>query len=133
MKAPHTLKVFDEDLELLRALLSELGGCVESAIFDAVAALVQRDEGRARAVLDSHGKIVALGDLAPMTLAPHHLTQSASLAQLIYPNNTAQRGPRKARSASVIALALFLPIRGIERGENTWRNGPTAIGSRATG
>ena len=58
--APHTLKIFDEDLELLRALVSELGGCVESAIFDAVAALVQRDEGRARAVLDSHGKIVAL-------------------------------------------------------------------------
>lgn len=58
--APHTLKVFDEDLERLRALVSELGGQVEAAVFDAVAALIQGDGGRARAVTGAVRKIDAL-------------------------------------------------------------------------
>lgn len=49
--APHTLKAFDEDLEQLRAMVSELGGRVEAAIFEAMAALVQGDTGRARNVV----------------------------------------------------------------------------------
>src|SRR6185436_11445093 len=58
--APHTLSVFDDELEHLRALVCEMGGRVEEAIGEAVAALVHCDGPRARAVLDSDGRIDAL-------------------------------------------------------------------------
>lgn len=58
--APHTLKVFDDDLDRLRALVSELGGHVEAAVFDAVAALIQADDGRASAVITGAAKMDAL-------------------------------------------------------------------------
>ena len=39
----HTLKAFDEDLERLRALISQMGGLAEHAIGEAMRCLVQRD------------------------------------------------------------------------------------------
>src|SRR5206468_2464636 len=47
----HTLKAFDEDIERLRALISQMGGLAEHAIEEAMRCLVQRDlEGAARIV-----------------------------------------------------------------------------------
>ncbi len=47
----HTLKAFDEDLERLRALISQMGGFAEHAIGEAMRCLVQRDvEGAAKVV-----------------------------------------------------------------------------------
>ena len=47
----HTLKAFDEDIERLRALISQMGGLAEHAIGEAMRCLVQRDiEGAARVV-----------------------------------------------------------------------------------
>ena len=47
----HTLKAFDEDLDRLRALISQMGGFAEHAIGEAMRCLVQRDiEGAARVV-----------------------------------------------------------------------------------
>jgi phosphate transport system protein len=47
----HTLKAFDEDLDRLRALISQMGGLAEHAISEAMRCLVQRDvEGAARVV-----------------------------------------------------------------------------------
>jgi phosphate transport system protein len=49
----HTLKAFDEDIERLRALISEMGGLAEHAITEAMRCLVQRDtEGAERVVAD---------------------------------------------------------------------------------
>ena len=49
----HTLKAFDEDIERLRALISQMGGLAEHAIDEAMRCLVQRDvEGAARIVQD---------------------------------------------------------------------------------
>src|SRR5215213_3326852 len=49
----HTLKAFDEDIERLRALISQMGGLAEHAISEAMRCLVQRDsEGAARIVQD---------------------------------------------------------------------------------
>jgi phosphate transport system protein len=56
----HTLSVFDDELEQLRALVCEMGGRVEAAVVEAVGALLQRDETRARAVLDNDARIDAL-------------------------------------------------------------------------
>lgn len=49
----HTLKAFDEDLDRLRALISEMGGLAEHAISEAMRCLVQRDvDGAQRVVID---------------------------------------------------------------------------------
>src|SRR3954471_9384461 len=39
----HTLKAFDEDMERLRALISQMGGLAEHAIGEAMRCLIQRD------------------------------------------------------------------------------------------
>src|SRR5437870_1568823 len=47
----HTLKAFDEDLDRLRALISQMGGVAEHAIGEAMRCLMQRDvEGAERIV-----------------------------------------------------------------------------------
>src|SRR5213082_2928076 len=47
----HTLKAFDEDLDRLRALISQMGGLAEHAIGEAMRCLMQRDiEGAERIV-----------------------------------------------------------------------------------
>lgn len=58
--APHTLRVFDDDLDQLRAGVSEMGGRAEAAIGDAIAALLQGDEERARGVVEGDARIDAL-------------------------------------------------------------------------
>jgi len=55
--APHTLSIFDDDLDQLRAMVSEMGGRVESSIHDSVTALVRGDEERALGVVAGDGKI----------------------------------------------------------------------------
>ncbi|HEX8841710.1 MAG TPA: phosphate signaling complex protein PhoU [Sphingomicrobium sp.] len=49
----HTLKAFDEDLDRLRALISQMGGLAEHAIGEAMRCLIQRDvDGAERVVAD---------------------------------------------------------------------------------
>ena len=49
----HTIKAFDEDLDRLRALISEMGGLAEHAIRESMRCLVQHDlDGAAKIVED---------------------------------------------------------------------------------
>jgi phosphate transport system protein len=57
---PHTVKAFDDDLDRLRALVCELGGRAETAVAEAVAALVKADGARAEAVLAGQARVEAL-------------------------------------------------------------------------
>ena len=56
----HTLKAFDEDLDRLRALISEMGGLAEHAIGEAMRCLVQRDMNGAHEVIENDKKLDAL-------------------------------------------------------------------------
>lgn len=56
----HTVKAFDEDLDELRAQISEMGGIAEHAIREAMRALVQRDLEGARAVIEADARLDAL-------------------------------------------------------------------------
>ena len=56
----HTLKAFDEDLDRLRALISEMGGLAEHAIGEAMRCLVQRDVEGAKAIVENDKKLDAL-------------------------------------------------------------------------
>jgi phosphate transport system protein len=53
----HTLKAFDEELEELRAAISEMGGLAELAIRDSMQALTTRDVELAAAVVDRDVRI----------------------------------------------------------------------------
>ena len=56
----HTLKAFDQDLDRLRALISEMGGLAEHAIGEAMRCLVQRDVEGAELVIANDKKLDAL-------------------------------------------------------------------------
>lgn len=56
----HTLKAFDEDLDRLRALISEMGGLAEHAIRESMRCLVQRDLDGAARIVEDDKKLDAL-------------------------------------------------------------------------
>jgi phosphate transport system protein len=53
----HTLKAFDEDIERLRALISQMGGLAEHAIEEAMRCLIQRDLDGAAEVVQNDKKL----------------------------------------------------------------------------
>ncbi len=56
----HTLKAFDEDIDRLRALISQMGGIAEHAIGEAMRCLVQRDLAGAERVIEDDRQLDAL-------------------------------------------------------------------------
>jgi len=56
----HTIKAFDEDLDRLRALISEMGGLAEHAIRESMRCLVQHDLNGAAKVVEDDKKLDAL-------------------------------------------------------------------------
>jgi phosphate transport system protein len=56
----HTLKAFDQDIDRLRALISQMGGLAEHAIGEAMRCLVQRDTEGALRVVEDDKKLDAL-------------------------------------------------------------------------
>jgi phosphate transport system protein len=56
----HTIKAFDQDIERLRALISQMGGLAEHAIDEAMRCLIQRDVEGAEQVVHDDQKLDAL-------------------------------------------------------------------------
>ena len=56
----HTIKAFDDDLDRLRALISEMGGLAEYSIRESLRCLVERDNEGARRVVEDDRKLDAL-------------------------------------------------------------------------
>jgi len=56
----HTVKAFDDDLNQLRALISQMGGLAEHAIRESMRCLVQRDREGALKVVEDDKKLDAL-------------------------------------------------------------------------
>jgi phosphate transport system protein len=56
----HTLKAFDEDLDRLRALISQMGGLAEHAIGESLRCLAQRDLEGALRIVENDKKLDAL-------------------------------------------------------------------------
>jgi phosphate transport system protein len=53
----HTIKAFDQDLDELRALISQMGGLAENAIRESMRCLTQRDCETARRIVEEDRKI----------------------------------------------------------------------------
>jgi phosphate transport system protein len=58
--AEHTVKSFDTEIGQLRGLIAEMGGLAEVAIREAVDALSQHDEAKAKMVVEADAKLDAL-------------------------------------------------------------------------
>ena len=56
----HTVTAFDDELDQLRALISEMGGLAEAAIGESMRALMQRDTEAAKAIVLGDKQIDAL-------------------------------------------------------------------------
>jgi phosphate transport system protein len=56
----HTLKAFDQDIDRLRALISQMGGLAEHAIGEAMRCLIQRDLDGAEQVIADDKKLDTL-------------------------------------------------------------------------
>ena len=56
----HTHKAFDEDLNRMRALISQMGGLAEHAIGEAMRCLAQRDLEGAKKIVEDDKKLDAL-------------------------------------------------------------------------
>src|SRR6187200_2207301 len=60
MATGHTLKAFDDDLDRLRALISQMGGLAEHAIRESMRCLIQHDLEGAQRIVQDDKKLDAL-------------------------------------------------------------------------
>jgi len=120
----HTLKAFDEDLDRLRALISEMGGLAEHAIGEAMRCLSQRDtEGAERVVRDdkkldvleieTERRVVQLIALrAPMAGDLRDVVAALKISGVVerigdYAKNIAKRVPLLENVAKIEPLSLL--------------------------
>ena len=120
----HTLKAFDEDLDRLRALISQMGGLAEHAIGEAMRCLMQRDvEGAERIVhedvkldvleIETERRAVQLIALrAPMAGDLRDVVAALKIAGVVerigdYAKNIAKRVPLLDNVGSIEPLALL--------------------------
>ena len=120
----HTLKAFDEDLDRLRALISQMGGLAEHAISEAMRCLAQRDiEGAERVVagdrkldvleIETERRAVQLIALrAPMASDLRDVVAALKISGVVerigdYAKNIAKRVPLLENVAKIEALSLL--------------------------
>jgi phosphate transport system protein len=120
----HTVKAFDEELNELRALISEMGGHAEQAIGQAMQALVRRDVDAAMRVVEQDQRIDAL-EMAVESLAVRLIALRAPMADDLrevvaamkissvverigdYAKNIAKRVPQFADAKDIGPLAIL--------------------------
>jgi phosphate transport system protein len=129
----HTLKAFDEDLDRLRALISQMGGLAEHAIGEAMRCLVQRDvEGAAKLVkadkkldaleIETERRAVQLIALrAPMASDLRDVVAALKISGVVerigdYAKNIAKRVPLLENMGKIEPLSLLPEMARIATG-----------------
>ena len=129
----HTLKAFDQDIDRLRALISQMGGLAEHAIGEAMRCLIQRDAEGAARVIENDKKLDALeveterravqlialrapmaGDLRDVVAA----LKISSVVERIgdYAKNIAKRVPQLENAGKIEPLSLLPEMARIATG-----------------
>ena len=120
----HTLKAFDEDLDRLRALISEMGGLAEHSIQEAMRCLMQRDEAGAELVvagdarlddleIETERRVVQLIALrAPMAGDLRDSIAALKISAVVerigdYAKNIAKRVPQLADAGQIEPMSLL--------------------------
>ncbi len=120
----HTIKAFDDDIERLRALISQMGGHAEHAIEEAMRCLVQRDlEGAERVIENDTGldaleieterravQLIALR--APMAADLRDVVAALKISSVVerigdYAKNIAKRVPLLDEIGNIEPLSLL--------------------------
>jgi phosphate transport system protein len=129
----HTLKAFDQDIERLRALISQMGGLAQHAIEEAMRCLVQRDvEGAARIVendkkldaleIETERRAVQLIALrAPMAGDLRDVVAALKISGVVerigdYAKNIARRVPQLEHAGKIEPLSLLPEMARIATG-----------------
>jgi len=129
----HTLRAFDEDLDRLRALISQMGGLAEHSIGEAMRCLVQRDvEGAARVVegdkkldvleVETERRAVQLIALrAPMASDLRDVVAALKISGVVerigdYAKNIAKRVPLLENMGKIEPLSLLPEMARIATG-----------------
>jgi phosphate transport system protein len=120
----HTLKAFDEDIERLRALISQMGGLAEHAITEAMRCLIQRDIEGAAIVVEEDKKLDVLeveterraiqliALRAPMAADLRDVVAALKISGVVerigdYAKNIAKRVPQLENIAKIEPLSLL--------------------------
>jgi phosphate transport system protein len=120
----HTLKAFDEDMERLRALISQMGGLAEHAIGEAMRCLVERDTEGAERVVQEDKKLDALeveterravqliALRAPMAADLRDVVAALKISGVVerigdYAKNIAKRVPQLENAGKIEPLSLL--------------------------
>jgi phosphate transport system protein len=129
----HTLKAFDEDIERLRALISQMGGLAEHAIGEAMRCLVQRDTDGAEQVIRADKQLDALeveterravqliALRAPMAGDLRDVVAALKISSVIerigdYAKNIAKRVPQLESGGKIEPLSLLPEMARIATG-----------------
>ena len=120
----HTIKAFDEDLNRLRALISEMGGLAEYAIIEAMRCLIERDYEGAEKIVENDKKLDALeieterravqliALRAPMAGDLRDVVAALKISGVVerigdYAKNIARRVPKLENMAKIEPLSLL--------------------------
>ena len=120
----HTIKAFDEDLDRLRALISQMGGLAEHAIRESLRCLVQHDlDGAAKIVeddkkldvleIETEKRVVQLIALrAPMAGDLRDIVAALKISSVVerigdYAKNIAKRVPLLDNSSTIEPVSLL--------------------------
>ncbi len=120
----HTLKAFDEDIDRLRALISQMGGLAEHAIGEAMRCLVERDVEGAKKIVENDKRLDALeieterravqliALRAPMAGDLRDVVASLKISSVVerigdYAKNIARRVPSLANASKIEPLSLL--------------------------
>jgi phosphate transport system protein len=120
----HTLKAFDEELDQLRAIVSQMGGLAEHAIRESMRCLMKRDCDGARRAIEDDRKIDALEAEAERQIvqlialrAPmaDDLREAVAALKIVgvverigdYAKNIAKRVPEIGLSAKIEPISLL--------------------------
>jgi phosphate transport system protein len=129
----HTLKAFDQDIDRLRALISQMGGLAEHAIGEAMRCLVQRDTEGALRVVENDKKLDALeveterravqliALRAPMAGDLRDVVAALKISGVVerigdYARNIAKRVPQFESAGKIEPLALLPEMARIATG-----------------
>ncbi|MEO6225379.1 MAG: phosphate signaling complex protein PhoU [Sphingomicrobium sp.] len=129
----HTITAFDQEIERLRALISQMGGLAEHSIEEAMRCLAERDlDGAAQVVLDDKKldslemeterravQLIALR--APMAADLRDVVAALKISGVVerigdYAKNIAKRVPVLENVGKIEALALFPEMARIATG-----------------
>ena len=129
----HTVKSFENEIAQLRGLIAEMGGLAEVAIRDAIDALIQHDEDKARTIIANDARIDALEAevdrlavrvialRAPMADDLREVIAALKISGVVerigdYAKNIAKRVTRFERSGQIEPLTLIPAMAEIVQG-----------------